>query len=121
MNTHFELYLTSLKKNLFVAQERKRNPDVNGGEEGEEEEAQRLADAIRVARSGRQPNLPGPSGVPLDIVVDALRSRPLTIGVTLTDSSARQANLSQSPMPQPAERIVADPGYDLPEWLRPHG
>ena len=87
----------------------------------EEEEAQRLADAIRVAHSGRQPNLPGPNGVPLDIVVDALRSRPLTIGVTLSEPGARQANLPQSVAPRPADDLGVDPGYDLPEWLRPHG
>ena len=87
----------------------------------EEEEVQRLADAIRVARSGRQPNLPEPRGVPLDIVVDALRSRPLTIGVALSDPGARQANLPQSGAPQAADDMVTHPGYDLPEWLRPHG
>jgi len=87
----------------------------------EEEEAQRLAHAIRVAHSGRQPNLPGPNGVPLDIVVDALRSRPLTIGVTLSEPGARQANLPQSVAPRPADDLGVDPGYDLPEWLRPRG
>jgi hypothetical protein len=87
----------------------------------EEEEAQRLADAIRVAHSGRQPNLPGPNGVPLDIVVDALRSRPLTIGVALSEPAAGQANLPQSVAPRPADDLGVDPGYDLPEWLRPRG
>ena len=85
----------------------------------EEEEVQRLADAIRVARSGRQPNLPEPRGVPLDIVVDALRSRPLTVGVALSEPGVKQASALQRVEPQPAERLV-DPGYDLPEWLRPH-
>ena len=87
----------------------------------EEEEAQRLADAIRIARSGRQPNWPDPRGVPLDIVVDALRSRPLTVGVTLTDPGASQASLSQSPMPRSAGESPSDAVYELPEWLRPHG
>jgi hypothetical protein len=86
----------------------------------EEEEVQRLADAIRVARSGRQPNLPEPRGVPLDNVVDALRSRSLTIGVALSESGATQASALQKGEPRPAEHIV-DPGYDLPEWLRPLG
>jgi hypothetical protein len=85
----------------------------------EEEEVQRLANAIRVARSGRQLNLPEPRGVPLDIVVDALRSRPLTIGVALSDPRATQGSALQKGEPGPAERIV-DPGYDLPEWLRSH-
>jgi hypothetical protein len=87
----------------------------------EEEEAQRLADAIRVARSGRQPNLPDPRGVPLDIVVDALRSRSLTIGAALSEPGARQASALQSGAPRSAEHIATDAGYDLPEWLRPHG
>jgi hypothetical protein len=86
----------------------------------EEEEAQRLADAIRVARSGRQPNLPRPSGVPLDIVVEALRSRPLTIGVSLPESNSGQARPSQNPMSRPADASAADVGHDLPDWLRPH-
>ena len=46
----------------------------------EQEEAKHLADAIHLARSGQQPNWPASSGAPLDIVVEALRSRPLMIG-----------------------------------------
>ena len=46
----------------------------------EQEEAKRLADAIHLARNGQQPNWPAPSGAPLDIVVEALRSRPLMVG-----------------------------------------
>jgi hypothetical protein len=87
----------------------------------EEEEAQRLADAIRIARGGHPPNLPDPRGVPLEMVVDALRSRPVTIGVASSESSARQAGAPQRVDPRPAEHLVSDPGYDLPEWLRPPG
>jgi hypothetical protein len=87
----------------------------------EEVEAQRLADAIRVARSGQQPNLPTPGGVPMDIVVEALRSRPLTVGVTLSDASARKAHVSQSPMPRSTDDASTASGPGAPDWLRSHG
>jgi hypothetical protein len=85
----------------------------------EEEEAKRLADAISLARSGQQPFWPAPTGAPLDIVLEALRSRPLVMG---SGSPAPIAGSSRAPERSEGRQAVQngnDPRNDLPEWLRP--
>jgi hypothetical protein len=85
----------------------------------EQEEAKRLAAAIHLARNGQQPNWPTPSGAPLDIVVEALRSRPLMVGVGPSQPIAGPAAASETFEGRSAGYGVTDPSSDLPEWLRP--
>jgi hypothetical protein len=85
----------------------------------EEEEARRLANTIRLARNGRQPSWPVPTGVPLDLVLEALSNRRLTIGGALSEPGARQANPPHNLVSQPPPEPPADSGYELPDWLRP--
>jgi len=85
----------------------------------EEEEAKRLADAISLARSGQQPFWPAATGAPLDIVLEALRSRPLVTG---SGSPTPVAGSSRAPERSEGRQAVQngnDPRNDLPEWLRP--
>jgi hypothetical protein len=84
----------------------------------EQEEAKRLADAIHLARNGQQPHWPTPSGVPLDIVVEALRSRPLTVAAP-SQPIAGPARASETFEGRSTGYSVNDPRSDLPEWLRP--
>jgi hypothetical protein len=86
----------------------------------EQEEAKRLADAIHLARNGQQPNWPAPSGAPLDIVVEALRSRPLLVGAP-SQAIAGPARASEAFEGRSPGYNVYDPKSDLPEWLRPPG
>jgi hypothetical protein len=85
----------------------------------EEEEAKRLADAIYSTRNGRQPRWPAPTGVPLDLALEALSSRPLMVGAGLSEPSARQTGSPHGVEPRPTAGTVNAPRYDLPEWLRP--
>jgi hypothetical protein len=85
----------------------------------EQEEAKRLADAIHQARNGQQPNWPAPSGAPLDIVVVALRSRPLLIGADSFKPIAGSPRALEGGERGQAERNVNDSRNELPEWLRP--
>lgn len=94
-----------------------------------ESEAQRVAEAIRVMRSGRQPVWPTSSGTPLDVVVVALTApSPGVPGASAEPppypfAPAAQASGEPSAAmdwpgvtPQPAP----EPGSEasLPEWLR---
>ena len=85
----------------------------------EQEEAKHLADAIHLARSGQQPNWPASSGAPLDIVVEALRSRPLMIGADSFKPIAGSPRALERVERGQAERNVNDSRNELPEWLRP--
>jgi hypothetical protein len=84
----------------------------------EQDEAKRLADAIHQARNGQQPNWPAPSGAPLDIVVEALRSRPLMVGAP-PQPVAGPARASEAFEGRLPGYSVYDAKSDLPEWLRP--
>jgi hypothetical protein len=86
----------------------------------EADEAKRLAMAIHLARNGHQPSWPAPSGAPLDIVVEALRTRPPAIGGALSPTKEEPARAPESVDGRPVWREVNDPRNDLPEWLRPH-
>lgn len=93
-------------------------------------EARRVADAIRVMRSGRQPVWPTPSGTPLDEVLLALTGPVSTAATPSAEPSpypfappaAYGANGSQAAEPwrsasqQPAPGASAE--ADLPDWLR---
>jgi hypothetical protein len=83
----------------------------------EQEEAKRLADAIYLARNGQQPNWPAPSGAPLDIVVEALRSRPLMVGAP-SQPVGGPARASEAFEGRSTGYSLDDPRSDLPEWLR---
>ncbi len=68
-----------------------------------EQEAHRVAEAIRLMRTGRQPVWPTPSGTPLDEVVIA------RVGAPAQDAY-------NAPMPQPPAE--AAPGSEPPVWPR---
>jgi hypothetical protein len=87
----------------------------------EEEEAKRLADAIYLARKGQEPNWPAPAGAPLDIVLEALHSRPPINGVGLSQPITGPARASERLDGRPAGRYAHVPRDELPEWLRPPG
>jgi len=87
----------------------------------EQEEARRLAEAIYLTRSGRQAIWPAPTGLPLDIVLEALRTRPRMIG---RGPSGPFSGPLQRPGGSDAtwgrqRQPLADPRNDLPDWLRP--
>jgi hypothetical protein len=74
-----------------------------------DQEARRLAESIRIARAGRQPIWPAPSGTPLDEVILAL---------TDTTSYAAPANAAPhgfAPSPAP-NTSSARSEANLPEW-----
>jgi hypothetical protein len=85
----------------------------------EEEEAKHLADAISLARSGQQPFWPAPTGAPLDIVLEALRSRPLVMGSGSPTPIAGSSRALARSEGRQAAQDGNDPRNDLPEWLRP--
>lgn len=72
------------------------------------QEAQHLAEAIRVMRAGRQPIWPTPSGTPLDEVIVALSPAPPNAAPTGGTPSAPPGAFS----PPPAAAFDANP----PEW-----
>jgi hypothetical protein len=87
----------------------------------EQEEAKRLAEAIYLTRNGRQAVWPGPTGLPLDIVLEALRARPRMLG---RGPSGPFSGPLQRPGGSDATwgrqgQPLTDPRNDLPDWLRP--
>jgi hypothetical protein len=67
-----------------------------------DQEARRLAESIRIARAGRQPTWPAPSGTPLDEVI-----------VALADAPANAAPRAFAPS---AGAAGAETAANLPEW-----
>jgi hypothetical protein len=75
------------------------------------QEAQRLAEAIRMMRAGRQPIWPTPSGTPLDEVIVALVDT--TGGAPVNDAVVPSHGFA----PPPAFGAPAAPDeVNLPEW-----
>jgi hypothetical protein len=92
----------------------------------EQEEAQRLAEALDSARAGRPVIWPAPSGVPLDVVTEAVRSSQGRSafgpsGPSGPESPGRQfgtRSTGWSPWPSPTA-APHDPRDEPPPWLQP--
>jgi hypothetical protein len=76
-----------------------------------DQEARRLAESIRIARAGRQPTWPAPSGTPLDEVIVALADAPANAAPRAFAPSAGAAGAAGVTGVTGAETAA-----NLPEW-----
>jgi hypothetical protein len=80
--------------------------------ERENQQAQRVAEAIQLVRYGRQPIWPVPSGLPIDVVIVAL-TQPVNPSAT-AQAAPLGAHVATPPGHAPGET-------GLPEWMRGTG
>ncbi len=98
-----------------------------------QDESHRLAEAIRVMRSGRQPIWPAPSGTPVDELLEALgvsASRPMSepprplppappAGTSPASFPPLAPGSQHWPQAAAPSAPLAEGELDLPDWLRP--